>query len=388
MARIVYSLSGQGRGHTSRVIAVSEALRRAGHEVLFCCGGTARSILEGRGERVLAVPSLRQVMEGNRVCHWRTVRTNWSALMNYRSIVDRLAGEMRDYGADLLVTDFEAFSPRAARRAGVPVLSFNHQQVLTETRYELSPRYWAAAGITFAAIRLIAPSNPAHVLITSFFFPQIKRPHNTTLVPPIIRSDVQKLAPRDGEHILVYYNQAEGADHVLESLRHTRASFIVYNFDPPDPGRYPNILFKKPSMDGFLEDLAGSRAVMCTAGFTLISEALYLGKPLLVIPNRGIFEQTLNALALERAGLGRAVLHNDTLSRKDAQGFVDEIQTYKARLPQSDLCGNSEAVACIERVLSRRRPKAHLRPALPFDLSAGGGRLSAPSFGRAVGSHS
>ncbi len=35
MARIIYALSGQGRGHTSRVIAISDELRRRGHEVVF-----------------------------------------------------------------------------------------------------------------------------------------------------------------------------------------------------------------------------------------------------------------------------------------------------------------------------------------------------------------
>ena len=31
-----------------------------------------------------------------------------------------------------------------------------------------------------------------------------------------------------------------------------------------------------------------------------------MGKPLLAVPNRGFFEQTLNALYLEREGLGQA----------------------------------------------------------------------------------
>ena len=283
---------------------------------------------------------------------------------------------MRSYQADLLVTDFEFFSPRAASRAEVPVLSFNHQQVLTETRYDLPARYWLPAGITCAAIQMIAPRGPAHVLLSSFFFPPLKHPERTTLVPPIIRSDVQELEPADGEHILVYYNQADGADHVLDSFRQSDASYIVYNFNPPDPDRYPNIQFKQPSIHGFLEDLAQSRAVVCTAGFTLISEALYLGKPLMVIPNRGIFEQTLNALALERAGLGRAVL-NRTLSQDDVRAFTDDIATYKSRLPKQNLCGNREAVACIEGVLSRLRPSTHVRPSLSNEAPVEAGVLAA-----------
>ncbi|HMB90388.1 MAG TPA: glycosyltransferase family protein, partial [Rhodothermales bacterium] len=113
---------------------------------------------------------------------------------------------------------------------------------------------------------------------------------------------------------------------------------------------YPNLTFKEPSLDGFLEDLATSRAVLCTAGFTLISEALYLGKPLLVVPNRGIFEQTLNALFLKREGLGEAVIGR-CITTEDVQHFLSRLDTYEKHLRDRPACGNANAIACIERVL-------------------------------------
>lgn len=359
MARIVYALSGQGRGHTSRVLAVSEALRSSGHEVTFCCGGTARTILEQQGEEVVPVPALTQEMQGNEVRLGETVTCNWRKVLGGHAVIARLADVFSAMRPDLLITDFEAFSWRAARRVGVPIVSFNHQQVLTETRYRLPPRYWFAAGVTLGAVRMIAPRDPLHVLLTSFFFPPLKRPVRTTLVPPIIRSAVQQLVPRSGDHVLVYYNQAEGTEHVLEMLRQVDAQFVVYNFEPERPDEYPNLHFKEPSLEGFLQDLAASRAVICTAGFTLISEALYLGKPLMVVPNRGIFEQTLNALFLERDGLGRAVMDR-SLTLDDVQRFLEETQPLGMR--QRDMCGNREAVACLEGLLARLLPAQVTRP--------------------------
>jgi uncharacterized protein (TIGR00661 family) len=333
-------------------MATSAALRARGHEVVFCCGGTAREILEGRGERVLPVPALRQIMRANRVCHWATVRTNWKHVLCMPRITQRLARAFAAQDADLLITDFEAFSPRAARRIGLPVLSFNHQQVVTETRYRLPARQWPAAALTAAAIRAISPSRPRHVLLTSFFFPELKHPERTTLVPPIIRPAVQQLEPKRGGHVLVYYNQTEGAEGVLDTLRRVDAPFVVYNFGTPErPERYPNITFKRPSLDGFLDDLATSRAVICTAGFTLISEGLYLGKPLLVAPNGGIFEQLINARFLEKEGLGEAIA-GSTLTADDVRGFLGRAHRYARRLRDFDAHGNDAAVACIERVLA------------------------------------
>src|SRR5690606_25389751 len=146
-------------------------------------------------------------------------------------------------------------------------------------------------------------------LLTSFYFPEVKDPHNTTLVKPIIRPAVTRLTPRDEGHILVYFNQTSGSEFVLDALHDIDAQFVVYNFVQPENKEYRNIQFKDTSVDEFLNDLAGCSAVLSTAGFTLTSEALYLGKPIMVVPNNGIFEQTLNALFLEKDGLGAAVLN-------------------------------------------------------------------------------
>jgi len=216
--------------------------------------------------------------------------------------------------------------------------------------------------MTFLAIKLIAPSQPEHILITSFFFPPTKNPESTTLVHPIIRPEVQEATSERGEHILVYYNNTIGVENVVKTLSNVNASFIVYNFATPAyPEDYPNIVFKQPSVLHFLDDLARSSAVICTAGFTLISEAMYLGKPVLVVPNRGVFEQTLNALFLSQSGLGAAVMDRP-VSSDDVQRFIERRENYEARISSHPTSGNKEAVECIESVLSRIGPKYHKKP--------------------------
>jgi len=379
MARIVYALSGQGRGHTSRVMAVSDELRERGHEIVFCCGGTARDILEAEGESVIPVPPLRQVIDGNEVQILDTIRNNWEYVVRCERIVTDLTDAFADVAPDLVVTDFEAFSHRAAARLDVPVVSFNHQQIVTETRYRLPLKYRFDAALTTAAIRFIAPTRPRQVLITSFFFPPLKNPSKTRLVPPIIRPGVQSLTPTRGDHILVYYNSTDGTEHVLQTLREVDTPFIVYNFEAPsDAAHYENVVFKEPCIDEFLRDLASSRSVISTAGFTLTSEALFLGKPLLVVPNRGIFEQTINALFLQRDGLGAAVLDRP-LTSGDIYDFMDRQKSYENRLLGRNACGNKEAIAWIEGVLSSNSPHSYQRPAAPYETIRG--HAAAPTVG-------
>ncbi len=359
MARIVYALSGQGRGHSSRSLAISAALRARGHEILFCCGGTAKEILEARGESVVEVPQLKTVLRNNTVLAAPTLIANWPSIANLDRIVSKLAGRLRAISPELVITDFEAFSWRAADRLKVPTISFNHQQIVTETVYELPPEHWLDAQVAKAIINIIAPKSPAQLLLTSFFFPPVRRPWRTHLVPPIIRKEVEGLTPTRGDHTLVYYNQPEGNKTLPGLLREDGRSYIVYNFPlPADPEQFPNIVFKRTSITEFLKDLATSRAVLCTAGFTLISEALYLRKPLLAVPNRGIFEQTINGLFLEREGLGKAIIGR-RLTAADLNDFHRQLGSYAARLQTRQVSGNMEAVSLIEAVLSRAGPSVH-----------------------------
>jgi len=329
-------------------MAITAALREHGHAVTFCGGGMARRILEEEGEPVIPVPALRQVMDSNRIQYGKTICCNGKILLQMPAVLDRLADTFDALQPDLLITDFEAFSARTAERMGLPILSFNHQQVVTEMEYDLPINYWPAAKLTAAAIRWITPRRPEHVLLTSFFFAPLKRPERTTLVPPIIRPAVQQRTPSNGEHLLVYYNHPDGVDHVIEALRPVRAPFIIYCNDPARATCDDDyITVKAPCLNGFLDDLASACGVICTAGFTLISEALYLGKPLLVVPNQGIFEQTINALFLQRQGLGQAVLDRP-LASDDVKDFLKARNTYRELLSDYERCGNHQAVDCIE----------------------------------------
>ena len=81
-----------------------------------------------------------------------------------------------------------------------------------------------------------------------------------------------------------------------------RAEFIAYGFNRE--GREGNILYKKPSFETFFDDLVRTQAIVANAGFSLVTEALHLGKPYLAVPVQKQFEQIFNAFWLGRTGYG------------------------------------------------------------------------------------
>jgi UDP:flavonoid glycosyltransferase YjiC (YdhE family) len=69
--------------------------------------------------------------------------------------------------------------------------------------------------------------------------------------------------------------------------------------------------------------------VIATAGFTLMSEAMYLQKPYLAFPMQGQFEQQLNGLCLEQLGYGLNAARAD---QETLQRFFAGIPAYRSAL--------------------------------------------------------
>jgi hypothetical protein len=124
---------------------------------------------------------------------------------------------------------------------------------------------------------------------------------------PIIRQEVRNLkfsgAVNNQGHVTVY---TPGYDcGVLESLlsRVSSRAFHVFHIDVSAPYRHKNVYFYPVQSQAFLRDLAGCATFLSTAGFQGPAEAIFLGKPLIVAPQSGQYEQRLNAAALKRLGV-------------------------------------------------------------------------------------
>lgn len=301
MARIVYGVSGEGSGHSSRAREVAGHLLARGHEV--------RLASYDRGYRNLHEDFDVHEIEGlsigtreNRVSILATIGENAGKLpalrRTYRSLREEL---FEGFRPDVVLTDFEPMTARLANRCGVPLVSIDNQHRMRYMRYPHPPGLGAERRVTETVIRAMVP-RPALSFVTTFWFGEVTN-ERTFLFPPILRRAVRDAVPSEGDHVLVYVTKA--FDQLLDVLRaRSDTRFRVYGFG--DAREEGHISFRPFSFDGFLADLASARAVVGTAGFTLITESLHLGKPYLALPMRGQFEQELNAHLLQASGEGMA----------------------------------------------------------------------------------
>jgi uncharacterized protein (TIGR00661 family) len=297
MANILYGVNGEGAGHSTRAKEVISHLQERGHTVHVVSFDRGLANLRKDFE-VTEIFGWRLAYVNNQVRYRRTVARNLLTARRTAASVSRLKNLIDEREIDLVVTDFEPLSCHAGRSKRLPVISIDNQHCLTNTDVTYPRQYRRDASAAKIVTRLMVPRANAY-LVTSFFAAQITRP-NTFLFPPILRECILKAKPREGEHILVYVTSpAPALEKLLASVR---CSFVAYGFGRE--GQQGNVVYKKPSLDGFLADLVAARAIIANAGFSLVTEALHLGKPYLAVPVAHQFEQIFNAYYLEKAGYG------------------------------------------------------------------------------------
>ena len=311
MSRIIYGVSGEGSGHSSRASEILRHLLESGHEV--------RVVSYDRGYRNLSVDftclqieGLRIVSVDNRVS---VIRTLWQNLIRVRVAVSRLrelAALFKQFRPDCVITDFEPATAWFAFRRGLPLISLDNQHRMRYMEYKVPHRLRFEQWQTKLIIRCMIPEPDVALAIT--FFRGAVSNDRTFLFPPILRREVRALQSQQHGFHLVYLTGSY--DSLIGLLKQfTEHRFRVYGYNRHDTDE--NLEYREFSGDGFLQDLAACQSVVATAGFTLISEAIHLGKPYLAFPMQGQFEQQLNALCLEELGLGMnaQVADRSTLDR-------------------------------------------------------------------------
>lgn len=329
LAKVVYGVSGEGSGHSFRAREMITHLEKLGHSV--------KVVSYDRGFRnlkddfdVFKTEGLHIASSDNRVSKVKTFTENLQRLPRGHQKLNALRKEIfKAFQPDCVITDFEPMTAYLAHHYHLPLITIDNQHRIRYMTYPCPKRLQKERRVTVSIIRAMVP-RPDISLVTTFYYGEAIN-ERTFFFPPILREEVLSLQPSNGEHVLVYLTS--GFESYLSLLRSfSREQFRVYGYDRDEKNGH--ITFKPFSTEGFLNDLASCKAVMATAGFTLMTEAFYLRKPYLALPMRGQFEQELNAILLARLKYGI----NLSRIRPEAVGnffyrlpdFKSNLNTYRA----------------------------------------------------------
>jgi uncharacterized protein (TIGR00661 family) len=132
--------------------------------------------------------------------------------------------------------------------------------------------------------------------------------NRTVVVPPLLRNEMHHLVVENKNFILGYMVNDGYSQEIIEwSSDHPQTTLHIFwdKKDEPEVKKVSDSLtFHQLNAEKFLRMMAQCKGLVTTAGFESICEAMYLGKPVLMIPVSGQYEQSCNALDAKKAGAG------------------------------------------------------------------------------------
>ena len=342
--RILYGVNGEGMGHATRSEVVIDSLL-ARHDVRVMASGAAFRFLTDRLPRVDEIFGPSFALEEGEIRRWATVRQNLQlARHELPDTVRHWIDEVDDWQPDVVISDFEPLTGVYARLTRTPLIAVGNINMLDRCRHDRE--IIGRDREDYLLARTVAHSmvpGAVEYIVTTYFRPPVAR-GGTTLVPPIVRPEIVDAQPERGDHLVVY---SSGDDALIEALRAAGIRCLVYGMrgGPAEAVTEGNLELRPRSNEGFIEALRTARGVVAGGGFSLLSEAVYLGKPILSIPLRGQFEQTMNARYTERLGYG---LCAPTPTPEIVGEFIERIPAFEDALAAYEQSGNSTTLGAIE----------------------------------------
>lgn len=347
--RILYGAVGEGLGHATRSSVVARHLLAQGHEVKMVASGRAFPFLRQQ------LPDVEEIWGTSFVLEQGTVNMRKTIERNLRDGARGATQDLqhahvikRSFDPQLAIADFDGFAYLYAKAHRIPVVSIDNIQMVdrcthdAELLHGIRRSYLEARGFVGAKL----PRASAY-LITTFFTPPLRK-QRTTLVPSILRDEVLAARSEQGEHLLVYGRISETAIAALEA---SGLACLVYGARDglERDVQERNLTYRPFANEAFVDDLRRCRGVVASAGYSLMSEAVYLRKPMLALPLAGQFEQEMNARYLERLGYGTAA---DALDEPALQRFLEREPLHAEALAGYAQDGNTVTLETVDRTLA------------------------------------
>jgi len=344
--RIFYSICGEGMGHAIRSSVILKYLCEK-YDVYIFSSDRAYKFLSEKFDNVYEIGGFNTVYENNKV---RTKKTLFKALKtnptNLKEGYQILYKQCRIIKPNIIISDFENYSSILSKIMNIPLISLDNIHMITQGDYDYPPNHKADM-LTAKAVTKSYILRPKKYLITSFFFPPLKHPEKTEIYPPILREDILKLKEENEDHILVYQTSSSSRN-LIEGLKEIDEQFVVYGFNEDKIDE--NLTFRLFNEDRIYEDMRTAKAIITNGGFTMITEAIYLKKPICSIPAHKNFEQILNGFYVKKLGFGEMY---DELNITNLKQFLDNLPKYRENLKKVKKWNNNKILKDLEKYIEK-----------------------------------
>lgn len=306
--RYLFIVQGEGRGHMTQAITLSSMLRRNGHEVCEvllakCENREIPSFFKARigaPIQVYDTPCFLYSKNKKRVNITKSLFYNMTPkrVTKYLKSMEFIHQRIEELKPDVVINFYELLAglTNLRYRDETPTITIGHQYLMKHPDYEHGKG--DDQGILFLRIHALMCGLGATKTLALSFYPMrdVYKEH-LAVVPPLLRDEVLQLSPTKGDYILGYMLNHGYAEEVSEWSKQHPDKELHFFWDKPDEPETsaltPSLTMHAINDQQFIEYMAGCGGYITTAGFESVCEAMYLEKPLMLIPAH--CEQEVNA---------------------------------------------------------------------------------------------
>ncbi len=317
--KFLFLVQGEGRGHMTQAIELSKILTEGGHEVVhtFIGKSSRRQVPDYFFSEILSTTELIQSpnfildKDNKSLDLWKSITFNSKYLGRYKNSLSLIHQKVRQTQPDVIVNFYDfigGFYFRFYNPSKVKHVCIGRQFLTLHPDYLFEPGRELEKRLYLLNNRLTSQQCDKYLAL-SFRPYDPFRYKKVAVVPPLLKSEIKAMMPVRENLILAYMVNDGYAEDIISWHQHNPQEEIHCFWDrknmPETYTPHERLTFHQINNALFSDFMRRCKGYVSTAGFESICEAMYLGKPALMIPVDGQYEQACNAIDAEISGAGK-----------------------------------------------------------------------------------
>lgn len=318
----------------TQAVSLKEILKKNGHEIV--------SVMAGKSERrvipdffyqkagvpvtTFESPNFTVDSDNKSILVWPSIICNLKKTRRFLRSLKKIHGEVKEKQPDVIINFYDLmgglynffYRPKAS------FVGVAHQFLAYHPDFQF-PEKRRVDRYLYKLHNDLSSLGADKTLALSFL--PVKKSNKITIVPPLLRSEVLEKRCCEEDFFLVYLLNAGYAEEIKQwHQEHTEVRLHCFWDRKDAPGElkvHENLVFHKINDIKFLDYMSRCKGLISSAGFESVCEAMYMDKPVMMVPTGGHLEQECNAMDAVKAGAG---IKNTQFNLSD---FLEYLPTHK-----------------------------------------------------------
>ncbi len=313
--KYIFIVQGEGRGHMTQAISLRNLLVDNGHEVINVFIGKSRMrVIPDFFYKKMQAPvepfdSPNFLVDKNKkgIKIFSSIFYNLFRARVYFKSIKTIHDAVKHQKPDAIINFYEMLCGLYYLRYNPPIPHFciGHQFYFYHPAFSFPKGFWLDKKMLKIHTRLSAIRATKRLALSFTYQPDVPT-KKLFVVPPLVREEILKAAPDDNGYILAYVLN-RGYIKEIEQWHETRQNINVHLFGDLKTDELhlqDKLTLHKINDEKFIHYMCNCSAFASTAGFESICEAMFLNKPVMIIPTANHFEQRCNAIDATYTGAG------------------------------------------------------------------------------------